>query len=74
MEDIQDGIKVSIQDGVTEDPELEEKLIPTGKSGLSLGYMRTQVMNPKIESVVKVSTDSTDLTPSIGTIISLSVV
>ena len=74
MKDIQDGIMPSIQDGVEEDPELAEKLITKGKSGLQLKYMITEMMNPKIESVVGVSTDSTDLTASIATIIDLAVV
>lgn len=73
MEDIQDGIKKSIQDGVEEDPELEEHFVTTGKSGLQLKYMVTEIMNPKIESVVEVSTDSEDLTASIATLIELAV-
>lgn len=74
MEDIQDGIKVSIQDGVEEDPTLEEKLIIKGKSGLAFPYMKVTIMNPKIETVIETSIDSIDLTASIATTIGLAVV
>jgi len=52
----------------------EEGFVSTAKSGLSLAYMLTSVMNPKIDSVVEVSTDSTDLIAPIATIIELAVV
>jgi len=73
MKDVQDGIKVSIQDGVTEDPAHEEHFIVTGKSGLSLAYRVTSVINPKIESVIELNTDSEDLVASIATVIELAV-
>ena len=73
MKVIQDGIKVSIQDGVEEDPEEIEKFIITGKSGLSLAAIITTIMNPKIESEIATTTDSTGLTATITTTIGLVV-
>jgi len=56
MEDIQDGIKVSIQDGVTEDPtipNIEELTDLQNKSFGGLVCIVTEISNPEIQSVVR---------------------
>lgn len=51
MEDIQDGIKVSIQDGVEEDPTLIGKLDPKGKTSFGISYILTEIPNPQITTI-----------------------
>lgn len=50
MEDVQDGKKVSIQDGVEEDPTV----IPTGRGISSIGksFVAQPIGNPTIETVL----------------------
>ena len=52
MEDIQDGKKVSIQDGVTEDPEFEEKFVIFGRTTFALLYALRTIPATLIETVV----------------------
>lgn len=61
MKDIQDGIKVSIQDGVTEDPnipDVEELTDVQHKSFGGVIYIVTEISNPEIKSGVKGETSS----------------
>ena len=62
MEDVQDGIKASIQNGVTEDPEFEESLIVVHKSFGGVIYTTTEISNPEIQSEVRGEVGRTALT------------
>ena len=68
MEDIQDGVKKSIQDGVEEDPEYEEAIDLTAKSFAGLIYIMEEIKCPKIEIEYELSTDSEDKVCTIGII------
>jgi len=51
MEDVQDGIKVSVQDGVTEDPNIPQEF--EGGSGTAKTYLSTPITTPEIKSEVR---------------------
>ena len=65
MEDVQDGIKVSIQDGVTEDPEFIEKTDVAHKSFGGIVYIMTEISNPEIESELSTTTNGVAKTANI---------
>lgn len=53
MEDIQDGKKISIQDGVTEDPAILEEFTSETRSGSAKSYLSTKIKTPSISSSVR---------------------
>jgi len=73
MEDVQDGKKVSIQDGVMEDPEFEKQFELGQKSYVSLQYIIQEIPHPQITTKAEATTDSEDLTLTITTIAGTSV-
>ena len=70
MEDIQDGIKVSIQDGK------EDIILPDlkGKSTLGLIHAVVEIANPQFILVHKLTTDSLDQVATLTLINALAVV
>jgi len=54
MEDIQDGIKISIQDGVEEDPELLALFEIAGKSFVGAMYVAREITCPEITTALNV--------------------
>ena len=67
MEDVQDGKKTSIQDGVTEDPAIPTF---TGLRLLALSYdYGTDLRAKDITSEIRTSTDSEDMTNTVSSII-----
>lgn len=62
MEDIQDGKKVSIQNGVTEDPGTDS----AHKSYGAIPYISTEITNPEIESSVRGEIGRTAITATIS--------
>jgi len=71
MEDIQDGIKVSIQDGITEDPTLPAY---TGTKLSTIGYdYGTALSSKEITTELETSTDSEDIDCTIATVLGTAV-
>ena len=73
MDDIQDGKKVSIQNGVEEDPTLEEKFEIANKSFAGLIYMAKELTSPQVVTILQTSTDSEDFTSVIVTVLGTAV-
>jgi len=73
MEDVQDGKKVSVQDGVTEDLELIERLDIAHKSFAGLIYILADTGEHKIESVMATSTDAEQHVATITTVLATAV-
>ena len=66
MEDIQDGIKTSIQDGVTEDPEKTF----SGKKLITLAYdYGTATTAKEMTGELETSTDSEGLVATMATVL-----
>jgi len=71
MEDIQDGVKKSIQDGVEEDPTI----IPTGRGISCIGkaFVAQPLGNPEIETILKTHFATIATVSSIATVIGTAV-
>lgn len=65
MEDVQDGIKVSIQDGVTEDPKFDIK----GKSFIGAIYVAREISTPQLTAILGIHTPTGCPSCSITTIL-----
>ena len=72
MEDVQDGIKISIQDGVMEDPTV----IPTGRgiSCISKSFVAQPIGNPTIQTILNTHFATSANVCTITTILETSVV
>lgn len=74
MEDVQDGIRVSIQDGVEEDPATAGLYELSGKSFAGLIAVQKEMGNPEITSSVTTDSEDKGLTLTIVSIVGTAVV